>query len=60
MHLNRLVKAAGLNCVHGHGICIRATLEYLLQGVPIDVIKMKKVTGPAMHSNFILESTIKS
>ncbi|KAF8437894.1 hypothetical protein L210DRAFT_3405005, partial [Boletus edulis BED1] len=41
VHLNKLAQAAGLNHVHGHGIRIRATLEYLLQGVPFDVMKVK-------------------
>ncbi|KAN0084274.1 hypothetical protein V8E55_007778 [Tylopilus felleus] len=41
VRLNKLAKAAGLNRMHGHGICIGATLEYLLRGVPFDVMKVK-------------------
>ena len=33
--------AAGLEPLQGHGICIGATLEYLLQGVPFDIMKAK-------------------
>ena len=39
--LNRVAQAAGLNHVHGHSICIGATLEYLLRGIPFDVVKVK-------------------
>ncbi|KAF8814159.1 hypothetical protein BYT27DRAFT_7206315 [Phlegmacium glaucopus] len=34
-------KAAGLEPLQGHGIRIGATLEYLLRGVPFDVMKAK-------------------
>ncbi|KIO08849.1 hypothetical protein M404DRAFT_133098, partial [Pisolithus tinctorius Marx 270] len=34
-------KAAGHKNVHGHGLRIGATLEYLLQGVPFEVMKVK-------------------
>jgi hypothetical protein len=33
--------AAGLDPLQGHGIRIGSTLEYLLQGVPFDVMKAK-------------------
>ena len=32
---------AGLEPLQGHGIHIRATLKYLLQGIPFDVMKAK-------------------
>ncbi|KDR79598.1 hypothetical protein GALMADRAFT_137400 [Galerina marginata CBS 339.88] len=32
---------AGLEPMQGHGICIGSTLEYLLRGVPFDVMKVK-------------------
>ena len=35
------VLAAGLEPLQGHGIRIRSTLEYLLRGVPFDVMKAK-------------------
>ena len=41
VHLNKYAQAAGLECIHGHSICIGATLEYLLQGVPFNVMKVK-------------------
>ena len=41
IHLNRITQAASLSHVHGHGIRIRATLEYLLRGIPFNVIKVK-------------------
>ena len=41
VRLNKFTQAAGLECIHGHGIRIRATLEYLLRGVPFDVMKVK-------------------
>ena len=41
VRLNKVAQAAGLNHVHGHSICIGATLEYLLRGVPFDVVKVK-------------------
>ena len=34
-------RAAGLDPLQGHGIRIGATLEYLLRGVPFDVMKAK-------------------
>lgn len=39
--LNLAFKAAGLMPVPGHGIRIGSTLEYLLRGVPFDVMKSK-------------------
>ena len=39
--LNRITQAASLSHVHGHGIHIRAALEYLLRGIPFDVMKVK-------------------
>ena len=39
--LNKFTQAAGLDCMHGHGIHIGATLEYLLHGVPFDIMKVK-------------------
>jgi hypothetical protein len=33
--------AAGLDPPKGHGIRIGSTLEYLLRGVPFDVVKVK-------------------
>ena len=41
VRLNKFAQAAGLDRVHGHGIRIGATLEYLLRGVPFDVTKVK-------------------
>jgi hypothetical protein len=41
MCLNKFTQAAGLERIHEHGIRIRATLEYLLRGVPFDVMKVK-------------------
>ena len=38
---NKFAQAAGLDHVHGHRIRIGATLEYLLRGVPFDVMKVK-------------------
>ena len=35
------VRAAGLEPLQGHGIRIGSTLEYLLRGVPFDVMKAK-------------------
>ena len=37
----KAAKAVGLNPLQGHGIWIGATLEYLLRGVPFDVMKVK-------------------
>ena len=42
--LSRLTTAAvsaGLNPIQSHGIRIGATLEYLLHGIPFDVVKVK-------------------
>ena len=33
--------AAGLPRIKGHAICIGATLEYLLRGLPFDIVKAK-------------------
>ena len=41
VRLNKYTQAAGLERIHGHSICIGATLEYLLRGVPFDVMKVK-------------------
>ncbi|KIK92108.1 hypothetical protein PAXRUDRAFT_148037, partial [Paxillus rubicundulus Ve08.2h10] len=35
------LKAARRPHLQGHGICIRLTLEYPLQNVPFDVVKVK-------------------
>ena len=37
----KAAKAAGLDPLQGHGIWIGATLEYLLRGIPFDVMKVK-------------------
>ena len=34
-------KSAGLDPFQDHGICIRSTLEYLLQGMPFNVMKVQ-------------------
>ena len=39
--LARAARAAGLEPLQGHGIRIGSTLEYLLRGVPFDVMKVK-------------------
>jgi hypothetical protein len=39
-HLTKAARDAGLDPLQGHGICIGATLEYLLRGVPFDVVKV--------------------
>ena len=39
--LNKFAQAVGLDCIHRHGICIGAMLEYLIHGVPFDVMKVK-------------------
>ncbi|KAI6145830.1 hypothetical protein BKA82DRAFT_145085 [Pisolithus tinctorius] len=39
--LKKLAKAAGYDHVHGHGLRIGATLEYLLRGIPFEVMKVK-------------------
>jgi len=40
-HLKKAAKMAGHDDVQGHGIRIGATLEYLLRGIPFDVMKVK-------------------
>ena len=37
--INVIAALIGEDNLKGHGIRIRATLEYLLQGVPFDVVK---------------------
>lgn len=44
-------KAASLDPLQGHGIQIGATLEYLLWGVPFDVMKVK---GRWANDSFVL------
>ena len=39
--LAKATRAAGLEPLQGHGIRISSTLEYLLRGVPFDVMKVK-------------------
>ena len=39
--VSNAARAAGLEPLQGHGIRIRSTLEYLLRGVPFDVMKAK-------------------
>ncbi len=39
--IQKAAAAAGLPRIHGHSIRIGATLEYLLRGVPFDVVKVK-------------------
>ena len=39
--LARAARAAGLEPLHGHGIRIGSTFEYLLRGVPFDMMKVK-------------------
>ena len=39
--VNKAARAAGLEPLQGHGIRIGSTLEYLLRGVPFDVMKAK-------------------
>ena len=39
--LAKAARAAGLEPLQGHGIQIGSTLEYLLRGVPFDVMKVK-------------------
>jgi len=41
LHLKKAAKMAGYDDVQGHGIRIGATLEYLLRGIPFDVMKVK-------------------
>ena len=40
-HLKAKAKMAGIDSIQGHSVRIGATLEYLLQGVPFDVMKVK-------------------
>ena len=39
--LDTAIAAARLSPLKGHGICIAATLEYLLQRIPFNVVKVK-------------------
>ncbi|KIN94646.1 hypothetical protein M404DRAFT_34814 [Pisolithus tinctorius Marx 270] len=39
--LKKLAKAAGHDHIHRHGLRIGATLEYLLRGIPFEVMKVK-------------------
>ncbi|KAJ6548913.1 hypothetical protein B0H19DRAFT_1265702 [Mycena capillaripes] len=39
--LTQVFKAAGVEFIHVHGIRIGSTLEYLLRGIPLDVMKAK-------------------
>ena len=39
--VNNTTHAASLDPLQGHGIRIGSTLEYLLQGIPFDVMKVK-------------------
>ena len=39
--ISKAAIAAGLPRIKGHSICIGATLEYLLRGLPFDVMKTK-------------------
>jgi len=39
--LARAMHATGLELLQGHGIRIGSTLEYLLRGVPFNVMKVK-------------------
>ena len=41
VQLNKLTQAASLNHIHGHGIHINTILEYLLRGIPFDIMKVK-------------------
>ncbi|OBZ73566.1 hypothetical protein A0H81_06525 [Grifola frondosa] len=40
-HLSKAAERAGLQPLQGHGLRIGGTLEYLLRGVPFDVVKSK-------------------
>ncbi|KAJ7851476.1 hypothetical protein B0H13DRAFT_2399780 [Mycena leptocephala] len=40
-HLSKAFTAADVEFIHVHGICIGSTLEYLLRGIPLDVVKAK-------------------
>ena len=37
--INVAAAELGIESLKGHGICIGATLEYLLRGVPFDIVK---------------------
>ncbi|KAF8803479.1 hypothetical protein BYT27DRAFT_7060426, partial [Phlegmacium glaucopus] len=37
--INTAAAELGIASLKGHGICIGATLEYLLHGIPFDVVK---------------------
>ncbi|KAG6332277.1 hypothetical protein ID866_6812 [Astraeus odoratus] len=39
--LKKTAKAVGYHSIHGHGIRIGSTLEYLLCGIPFDIVKVK-------------------
>ncbi|EGO30623.1 hypothetical protein SERLADRAFT_345203, partial [Serpula lacrymans var. lacrymans S7.9] len=39
--INKAMCAVGIEPLPGHGICIGATLEYLLHGVPFAVMRVK-------------------
>ena len=39
--VGKIASECGLPKLPGHGICIGSTLEYLLRGVPFDVVKAK-------------------
>jgi hypothetical protein len=41
MRINKLADASGLDRLPGHGLRVGSTLEYLLRGVPFDVVKAK-------------------
>jgi len=41
LHLKKAAKMAGHDDIQGHGIRIGATLEYLLRGIPFNVMKVK-------------------
>ena len=40
-HLKATAKEAGIESLQGHSIQIGATLEYLLRGMPFDIMKVK-------------------
>ena len=39
--INKIVTEKGIQKLSGHGIRVGSTLEYLLRGVPFDVVKAK-------------------
>ncbi|KAF9492431.1 hypothetical protein BDN71DRAFT_1396701, partial [Pleurotus eryngii] len=39
-HISQITVLLGLKPFKGHGIHIRGTLEYLLQGLPFEVVKL--------------------